>query len=101
MSEDILRRYLKENGFDKSYKLQPIDKSNLQNLLDRGLTLKEIAGMINKSEPTVTKWINIYGLHRSEEGQRIYEFNRAANSRNRNLQRCGGECRNDLSCSFT
>ena len=76
-----LRSMLTENGYDIPNMLSPIDKDRLQELLDDGLTFKEMSKVLKKSEVTISKYVKQYGLDRSEKGKELVSRKRSEISR--------------------
>lgn len=85
VSADIIKQAIKESGYEVTAP-SPIDKDVLQNLLDEGKLIKDIAQIVNRSDATVSKYIRQYNLSRSEEGERIVKQRRADIARQKVLE---------------
>lgn len=81
ITTDRLRSMLTAEGYDIPNMLSPVDMDRLQELLDAGLTYKEMSVILKKSDATISKYVNQYGLVRSDEGKEILSRKRSERSR--------------------
>ena len=83
---DILREYVSSLKLS-SPRSSVINRDKLQQLLDAGYFVSEIAEMLSKSEATVSKYIHKFDLVRSSDGERTVRQRRVDNARNNALCR--------------